>query len=273
MNNQNENQNVVVETTVETETTNALPSGMLLHCGAKKKTRSEVANILPVNGALGARHNPIPYIETIEQITEYLIHYGLKIVDEGFGVTPDGNRFFGLMKLESEYSEYAPTIGIARSYNQTLAAKLAMGANIFVCDNLVFTGEIVIKTKQTTFIRERMPTLIDGAVSRIPNMIEQQHLKFDSYKHTTLTARQGDAAITELVRLGAVLPQQVGKVIREWDEPSHVEHAEDGMSVWRLNNAVTEAMKPTNNRDIVLASMERTQILTTFCDKVVTSLK
>lgn len=247
-------------------------SSLLLHCGAKAKTRSEVANILPVNGALGARHNPIPYIERIEQTTKFLIRYGLRIVDEAFGVTKDGNRFFGLMKLQSDFDDYAPTVGMSGSYNQTLAAKYALGANIFVCDNLVFTGEIVIKTKQTTYIRERLPTLVEGAVSQMPRMIEVQNNKFKSYHHTTLTPRQGDAAITELVRLGAVLPSQVGKVIQEWDEPSHAEHAEDGFSVWRMNNAVTEAMKPSNGRDIVLASMERTKILTEFCDKMVASL-
>jgi hypothetical protein len=47
--------------------------------------------------------------------------------------------------------------------------------------------------------------------------------------------------------------------LQEWDEPSHEEHAEDGYSMWRLYNAITEAIKPINrDRNAVPATWDRT---------------
>jgi hypothetical protein len=134
---------------------------------------------------------------------------------------------------------------------------------------MAFSGEITFLTRQTTHVNERLPQMMQQAVSRIPAMAEHQQVRFDAYRMTQLTRHQGDAAITGLVRNGIINPSQVGRVIQEWDTPSHEEHAEDGYSVWRLHNAVTEAIKPTNrDRLAIPAIWERTIPLTTFLDGV-----
>nr|MBS0019438.1 hypothetical protein [Gammaproteobacteria bacterium] len=49
-------------------------------------------------------------------------------------------------------------VGLRGSYDQTLPRGLAVGSRVFVCDNLAFSGEVTIKTKQTTFIGQRLPS-------------------------------------------------------------------------------------------------------------------
>lgn len=243
-------------------------NGLMLHCGAQKIDRTALQFATPNKGALGARHNPVPYIDFVEQVSDQLEKMGLVIEHEGFGITKDNDRFFGLMQLRSKYSDYAPMLGLRGSYNQTLPRGIVLGSGIFVCDNLAFSGEINIKTKQTTYIRNRLPALIEGACERIPGMIELQHQKFEAYRNKEMRPRWGDAAIVELVRRDAISPSQVGKVVEQWDNPVHMEHAEQGHSLWRLHNAVTEAIKPVTNRPVVLNNMERTQRLTAFLDEV-----
>lgn len=243
--------------------------GLMMHCGAEAITREQLNHIMPVHGAMGARHNPVPYGEFIDQVTHQLDQIGFKIKSEGFGITKEGARMFGLIELETPYSDYAPMLGLRGSYDQTLPRGIALGSGVFVCDNLCFSGDVTVKTKQTTNIRERLPQLLQDAVRRIPDMIEHQDRKFQVYKDREMKPRWGDAAIIELVRRNVVTPSQVGRVVEEWDLPTHDEHAEHGHSLWRFHNAVTEAIKPADaGRAAVLNNMQRTTKLTGFLDEV-----
>lgn len=249
-------------------------NGLMLHCGAHSIARPQLA-ALPVPGALGPRHVVRPFIEDVELVERELAVWGVGVNDEAFGVTHDGNRFFGVLEckpLEGDYipkGDYSLLVGLRGSYDQSMARGLAVGSRVFVCDNLAFSGEVSVLTRQTTNVAERLPGMLREAVGRIPAMAQHQKARFEQYRLTKLSQRQGDAAMIELVRQQIVNPSQVGRLVREWDEPSHPEHAEDGYSVWRLFNAVTEAIKPANKDRLAIPSVwERTIPLTNFLDGV-----
>ncbi len=247
-------------------------TGLMLHCGASAISRGELA-AMPLPAPMGPRHVIRPYIEDVELVSDALNEYGLGVVDEAFGATHDGARFFGVLEckpLEGELlspKEYSLLVGIRGSYDQSMSRGIAAGSRVFVCDNLSFSGEVSIQTRQTTNIGDRLPGLLVDAVAKVPAMARHQHQRFEAYKGTRLTQRQGDAAIIELVRRGVINPSIVGKVIQEWDEPSHEEHASDGFTAWRLYNAVTESLKPSNkDRFAVPTLWQRTIPLSDFMD-------
>jgi len=211
-------------------------------------------------------------------VQDALSTVGLSVVDEQYGALKDGARFFGLMEVRPAYGDdrdYGLVVGLRGSHDQSFPRGLVAGSRVFVCDNLCFSGEIRVTTRQTTHIERRLPGLILSAVQNLQGVFEVQDARFKEYRRTELKPRWGDAAITELVRRQVINPTQVGRVIQEWDEPSHEEHAEDGHSVWRLHNAVTEAVKaPVDDRGMPLRAnapmaMERTIGLTQFLDEVV----
>lgn len=254
---------------------------LMLHAGAHSVTRNQLAD-LPVPQALGSRHFIRPFADDVNLITDYLGAEGLTIVDEAYGVKNDAKgmpaQFFGAIEvrgraLEGEYipaSGYGLTIGVRGAYDQSLPRGLAIGSRVFVCDNLAFSGEINIATKQTLNIGSRLPGMLRAAVARIPAYAEHQQQRFDLYRNHELKPRIGDAALVEMVRRGVLNPSQVGKAIEEWDSPSHAEHAENGYSVWRLQQAVTEAIKPANReRNAIPATWNRTIAMTQFLDDIV----
>ena len=76
------------------------------------------------------------------------------------------------------------------------------------------------------------------------------------------------AILIEAVRMGVLNPSDIGKAIKEWDEPSRAEHAADGKTVWTVWNAITEAIKPANtDRPHVLSAWQRTVPLTQYLDR------
>jgi len=246
---------------------------LLLHCGAAHVSYDELAH-LPVPDARGSRHAVRPFVDDVDIVLDQFQSIGARVEDTAYGVlSRDGlpARFFGLIELRLpnvEDEDFGLMVGLRGSYDQTLPRGLAVGSRVFVCDNLAFSGEVTIKTKQTTYIAQRLPRLIAQAVDRIPSLAAAQSAKFDAYRNTTVGQRTGDAMLVELVRRGAMAPSQLGVAIKEWDTPSHQEHAALGWTTWRLHNAVTQAIKPANpERAAVPMTWQRTQLMTRFLDE------
>jgi hypothetical protein len=143
---------------------------------------------------------------------------------------------------------------------------LAIGSRVFVCDNLAFSGEHVIRTKQTLNVQRRMPTLIHKAVAQLPGMFAVQEALFDDFKRHTVTPRQADAMFTDMVRNNILPVTKLRPLIDEWDNPSHEEHTEDGEdTLWAMHNAFTEVMKPAvPERSNLITLDSRTRQMTTF---------
>jgi hypothetical protein len=247
---------------------------LLLHCGAAHVTHDELAH-LPVPDARGSRHAVRPFVDDVDIVLDQFQNIGARVEDTAYGVlTRDGMpaRFFGLIELQlpnvAGSDDFGLMVGLRGIYDQTLPRGLAVGSRVFVCDNLAFSGEVTIKTKQTTYIGQRLPRLIAQAVDRIPALALAQSAKFDAYRNTTIGQRAGDAMLVELVRRGALAPSQLGVAIAQWDTPSHQEHADLGWSVWRLHNAITQAIKPANpERAAVPMTWQRTQVMTRYLDE------
>jgi hypothetical protein len=246
---------------------------LVLHCGAAHVTYDELAH-LPVPDARGSRHAVRPFVDDVDIVLDQFQSIGARVEDTAYGVlTRDGMpaRFFGLIELRLPNvadDDFGLMVGLRGSYDQTLPRGLAVGSSVFVCDNLAFSGEVTIKTKQTTYIGQRLPRLITQAVDRIPALALAQSAKFDAYRNTTIGQRAGDAMLVEMVRRGALAPSQLGVAISEWDQPSHQEHADLGWSVWRLHNAITQAIKPSNpERAAVPMTWQRTQVMTRYLDE------
>lgn len=251
--------------------------GLMLHCGADSITRHDLAT-LPVPAPRGNRHVTRPFIEDVELVRERFAHEGVIVEDEGYGVKYDKDtreplQFFGILAITiqgfSGDDSYGLMVGLRGSYDQTLTRALAVGSQVFVCDNLAFSGEVEIRTRQTLNIAKRIPGLLHDAIAQIPYMAEAQQRRFDAYRNYALKPRWGDALLVDMVRQGALVPSQLGRAIEQWDAPAHAEHADQGHSLWRLHNAITEAVKPVNQqRAAVPATWQRTRIMTDILDRV-----
>ena len=222
---------------------------------------------LPVPAPLGNWHKPIPFGAFADNVAAAVIDKGFEILKEEYAVSKKNTRMFGLMTiapLEGEFisaKEWEMQIGLRGSHDRSLPRGLTLGSNVLVCSNLCFHGDLgVFKTKQTLNVEERLPEVINNAIGMLPEMIEHNNRRFDAYRTTEFNKRDGDAALIELFRRGALSGRQLPRAIMEWDNPTFEAHAEDGFNVWRLFNACTEALKPrggeTANMNVLRMSSE-----------------
>ena len=94
-----------------------------------------------------ATHVPLPHYRLVDLVVHSLSYYGHAVREQHHGVTPDGNRYFGVLTIRSPYTGYEDMVGLRNSHDKSLPVGIAFGSRVFVCDNTAFIGEHVIKRK------------------------------------------------------------------------------------------------------------------------------
>jgi len=228
---------------------------------------------------MGPRHRPYAFDSYVNNVEESLDRVGFEVVNQEYEVSPDHNRFFGAMEIAPRVlsgevyteAEYKLLVGLRGSHDQTVPRGLVLGSQVTVCSNLLFSGNIAtFTTKQTTFIHRRLPALISESIGHIPALAQAQHEKFEAYQQYEFkNVRAGDAALVEIFRQGGLSAAQLGKAVREWDQPSFEEHARFGKSAWLLLQSVTQALKPggQNVNHHIIAN--RTEVADRFLSNLV----
>jgi hypothetical protein len=185
-------------------------------------------------------HVPIEHYRLVDLVRSTLGMFGHEIVDEHHAIDHDGQRYFGLMELRSTWTGYTDTCGLRNSNDKTFPIGISFGSKVFVCSNLCFSGDHVIRRKHTANAKRELPGLLMEIIEPLALHREAQHRKIEHYRSTPFSEAQADHAILQLYRRGAVNIQRVPEIIREWEEPSFEEFSEP--TAWRLFNACTHAL-------------------------------
>jgi hypothetical protein len=210
---------------------------LMLHRGAEPIDYDGLRSLITPEAT--PTHVPIPHFRVVDMARHTLGFYGHEIVAEHHGVTEDGARYFGLLSLRSPYGDYTDTVGLRNSHDKKFPIGLAFGSRVFVCDNLSFHGEHVIKRKHTANAKRDLPGLVGQIIEPLAEHRERQHRTFERYKATPLLAHQADHAILSMYRGGIINVTRIAEVVRQYDEP---EHDWGDRTAWRLFNAATFAL-------------------------------
>jgi len=186
-------------------------------------------------------HVPIAHYRVVDLVRSTVAMYGHEIVGEHHGITEDGSRYFGLLSLRSTYGNYEDTVGLRNSHDKSFPIGIAFGSRVFVCDNMAFMADHVVKRRHTANLKRDLPGLVGELIEPLADHREQQHRTFERYKHTMLTDERADHAVLNMYREGIVNLQRIPDVLKEWQEPSFEEFQTE-RSAWRLFNAATFAL-------------------------------
>lgn len=229
----------------------------------QKVSRTQL-DVMPVPPSIGRWHNPIAFGEFVNEVENQLDRVGLVINKEEHLVGHEGMRYFGLMEVAPKEGqlitsdEWKVLMGLCGSHDQSVGRKIALGDYVMVCSNLCFRGDIYTSsTRQTLNIWNRLPGMLYNAVSRIPQMAELEDQRIEKFKNTVLSTPQAMDALASIFMDKGLSSAQLGRSIHEWHEPTFPEF--DGHTAWTLENAITQAVKPTGGNGNMLTVMNRTQ--------------
>lgn len=217
----------------------------MLHCGGQLKSRDEVFAV-PVPSAT-ASYVPLPYESFLVRIEKQLAVEGIQITHQRLALSQNGQRLFGLMQVEMPQfptRDYGCVLGLRNSYDKSCSTGLCIGASVFVCDNLSFSGsQITFQRKHTANLLRDLSWIITETVAKLPVQFAAQSRTFERYQTTEFSDRQAHDLVIRFYDERAINLSDVPDVLREWREPRHAEFSQRGKTAWRLFNAVTETIK------------------------------
>ena len=107
----------------------------LTMCEGKFVGRDEIA-MVPTPTAT-ASWKPVPHSEIIDAVTDVVKAHRWTILDEQYGLARDGQRMFGMIRINKSSSmEWSRCIGIRNSHDRTIAVGLAAGLTVCCCSNI-----------------------------------------------------------------------------------------------------------------------------------------
>ena len=237
---------------------------LMLHCGGELVDWNTI-EMTPTPDSTDT-WTPIPHAQLITTIKDTLIRGGLDVINEQHGLAKNGLRYFGIMQLvnDTDSEDHSTILGIRNSHDKKFTAGLTVGAGVFVCDNLSFSGEVTIARKHTRNINSDLPRLVETAVGKIGKARRTQEHWFAAYKRTKIKDAQVHDLVIQALDVKAICTTYIPKIIQEWREPTHEEFTVDGKSLWRLFNACTGAHKRTRPETLAPRTMALHGLLDSF---------
>jgi len=216
-------------------------NGLILHCGSEQTTLAQVLAVTPPEAT--DTWKPVSYGDAINFLKDTARErLGLEVKSESYGLNKSGHQLFGRITLDTGDSEKGLSIGMRQSYDKSLALGLVGGANVFVCDNLCFSGDAFrVVRRNTANVWEDFQRLVIEQVGTAMQSFEKVQHEVEAMKAKPCHKDRGFALLGVAIGRGLLTPHQASVAFGDWETPRHEEFAD--RNIWGLYNAVTEGLK------------------------------
>ena len=103
--------------------------GLIIESNARFVGREEIAQVPTPTGTVSWK--PVPHMEVIDAVSDVVNARGWQILDEQYGLARDGQKLFGVMRINRSSSpEWSRCIGIRNSHARTLSLGLTAGITV-----------------------------------------------------------------------------------------------------------------------------------------------
>jgi hypothetical protein len=222
-------------------------ANLMLHCGAANVDRQQVYETATPQRT--ASWVPVGHGTLLDQVQGSLESNGLHVVTEAHGLARDGQRYFGLLQVANgdNPADFGLVVGVRNSHDKSFPAAMALGAAVFVCDNLSFSGEVKLARKHTVYIERDLRQLVGRAIGLLGGLRRTQEDRFAAYKQCELSDSQAHDLMIRSLDAQVLPVTKLPDVLHEWRQPRHPEFAQD-WTAWRLFNSFTETLKGNVDR-------------------------
>ena len=228
-------------------------SDLMLHCGAQKVMLDDL-NKIPLPEETRT-YKPVSHYDLVTNTAEmgdmFLKSQGYKLINENYALGRKGQHMFFTLNYKNGAEDVGLTIGGRNSYDKSTTIGIAVGMNVFICDNLCFRGDqVTYLRKHTGNVYEDLEVILMRTMKNADTEFKQMNDQSMKMKDIQLTDNNAYRQLGLLFGRNVLLPRQLTVAKREWDKPSHDVFKDKNM--WSFYNACTEALKTTNPKDILL---------------------
>jgi len=185
-------------------------------------------------------YTPISHREMIEGIKEQLDIKGFKIKTTNYKANHEGTKLIGYYGIEHTDSELGIMMAFRNSYNKTMSAGLAIGAQVWICENGMISGDISLIRKHTGAASKIVSNKIIDSINDFDTTFRGIILDRDLMKDQVITKQ----TCSEL--LGRMYIQEKMINNTQLDIIKHeLDHSKEfkGNTTWDFYNHITESLK------------------------------
>jgi len=214
-------------------------SDLITHCGARVVTREELNGVEAPPAT--ATWFPVKHAAVIDAVSDTLAGAGFAVRAAKFALSRGDARMFSTIDLDSPLaSGVSLAVGVRNSTDKSFPLGFCAGSKVFVCDNLAFRSDLLVRRKHTRFGRDRFEEAIAQAVQSLDGFRKAESERIRRFQLTELSDQAAESAILRGYEQGLVTHRQLPGVIKEWREPSFAEF--EPRTFWSLLNAFTTAL-------------------------------
>ncbi len=215
--------------------------GLMLHVSGKLVSREQL-DLIPLPEESDT-YKPVSHYDLANKLltVSQVILKDYLIVGEHYGLARNGNQLFAYFKFQKEAGELALCLAFRNSYDRSMSIGLAVGASVFICDNLALQGEIVVMKKHTKNVWLALENTCIQTLYQSQDCFTRIVEDAAVMKERELDDPAAFKIMGLLYGREIVSPRQLTVIKDEWLHPSHEEFRPRNM--WSLYNACTEALK------------------------------
>ena len=224
---------------------------MILHCGGKAVSFSELQAVpLPEQTET---YTPVAFGDLITNAkkvaSDLLTDHTFK--EAKYALAGKDQRMFSVLNFEGENQDMGVSLGIRSSYDKSMSNGYCFGANITVCDNMIFAGDFTIMRKHTKNVFEDLRDQLVSTLynfqrnSNFQNIVEDKKVM----QETHISSEHAYQFLGLLFGNKVLKARQLTTALNCWEKPPYLEF--QGKTMWGLYNACTEALKSTPPNHII----------------------
>lgn len=217
-------------------------STLVAHCGATVVTLADL-HALPDAVKMGSRHMPVRHDAFVIALKDVLNNRGYITNREQYAIQTDGAKLFGVLDFMRRDEERGVAIGFRHGNDQSMPMTIVAGGRVFVCDNMMLSGqEIVLKRKHTTGFD--LYAELNDAADRFIDAYATFDRLLAEMKSRALSNETAKRIIYDAFISGEVLPMRHMAGVDSW-----YFHSPEGATdtaprnAWGLYNAFTRTLK------------------------------
>ncbi len=218
-------------------------SNLMLHAGGRLCTYDELRAI-PTPAPQGRWH-PVSHVRILDTVARTLEGAGYRIQDRKLAVAREGKRFFGTLDLATPLTpdgKVALAVGIRNSIDKSFPLGFCAGNRVFVCDNLSFKAELLVRRKHTRHGEMRFGNAIAEAVQSLASFRQAEQCRIERLMHTELTDDQALAFIVRAMEKSIISAVSIPQILAEYRSPKHDYGTGERPTVWKLLNCFTTVL-------------------------------
>lgn len=210
---------------------------------------------------------PIKHASVLDTAVGTLQEAGYRIVQKRLAVSHEGHRFFGTLDLNTELTNDGSVtlaVGLRNSTDMSFPMGFIAGSRVFVCSNLAFRADLLVKRKHTLHGAARFSADIAKAVMNLESFKDTEAKRIELLQQREISRDEAHSLILRsCMERGIIGFRNLATVYKEWHEPRHPQF--EARTAWSLLNAFTAALHSLQERnpaDLARRTMRLQSLLT-----------